>query len=366
MEYPDFKVGVICHTYNQSNYIVDTMNGFCIQQTEFPFICCIVDDASTDNEPEVIRTYINEHFDLVDSETSCQRETDYANIIFARHKENINCYFAVLLLKYNHYTKELAPKKIEYENEWVGNTKYAAFCEGDDYWIDPQKLQLQFNALEGNNDCNMCVHITMKVNANGTYTNSTYPIKTIKEGYLLPVESLGLLQDDFSFHLTSQFVRRGIFNEYESNKPLFAKVANCGDIPLLLYFGQKGNIYHINRIMSCYRLCAVGSHTESMLNDVSYRESFYDSIEVMMHEYDAYTNRKYHVICSRISSRYRFLQLQLSHYLGKISTKEYNRELIKSKYRYHFERTYPFKVRMLIYLSVVFPILNSLRSCKKL
>lgn len=43
-------VSIKCMTYNQSLYINDAMNGFVMQQTDFPFIAVIVDDASTDGE----------------------------------------------------------------------------------------------------------------------------------------------------------------------------------------------------------------------------------------------------------------------------------------------------------------------------
>ena len=49
-----FKVSVHCLTYNQADYITDAMDGFTMQQTNFPFVCCIVDDASTDGEQKVI------------------------------------------------------------------------------------------------------------------------------------------------------------------------------------------------------------------------------------------------------------------------------------------------------------------------
>ena len=54
MNYPKFKVCVRCFTFNQADYIEDAMNGFTMQQTDFPFVCCIVDDASTDEEQKVI------------------------------------------------------------------------------------------------------------------------------------------------------------------------------------------------------------------------------------------------------------------------------------------------------------------------
>ena len=57
----DWMVYVSCMTFNQASYIVDAMNGFTIQKTDFPFVCAIVDDDSTDSEQEVINKYLNGH-----------------------------------------------------------------------------------------------------------------------------------------------------------------------------------------------------------------------------------------------------------------------------------------------------------------
>jgi glycosyltransferase involved in cell wall biosynthesis len=114
-----------------------------MQQTSFPFVCLIMDDASTDGEPEVIKQYLNDHFD-----TEWTKETDDYHLTLARHQENKNCFFAVYLLKYNHYS--IKKPRLKYYREVTDEIDYVALCEGDDYWTDAHKLQKQADALDAN------------------------------------------------------------------------------------------------------------------------------------------------------------------------------------------------------------------------
>lgn len=154
MEYPKFKVCCRCFTFNQSKYITDTMNGFTMQQTDFPFVCTIVDDASTDGEQEVIRKYVEDNFDFSEGSVAYHKETDYAHITYAQHKTNKNCYFAVLYLKENHYS--IKKNKMQYLKPWRDKCDFEAMCEGDDYWIDSDKIQKQYNFLGEHSDYVMC------------------------------------------------------------------------------------------------------------------------------------------------------------------------------------------------------------------
>ena len=138
-----FKVSVWCNTYNQAFYIKDTMDGFCMQQMQSPFVCLIMDDASKDGEPEVIKQYLLDFFD-----TEWTKETDDYHLTLSRHKENKNCYFAVYLLKYNHYS--IKKPRLYYYREVTTEPDYIALCEGDDYWTDAHKLQKQADALDAN------------------------------------------------------------------------------------------------------------------------------------------------------------------------------------------------------------------------
>ena len=93
------------------------------------------------------------NFNFSSSAVSFEKDTDYAFILFAQHKENVNCYFAVILLKENLYSSDKSYLKFNYITEWYEKCKYEAICEGDDYWIDSRKLQKQVDILD--NDSNI-------------------------------------------------------------------------------------------------------------------------------------------------------------------------------------------------------------------
>ena len=145
-----FKVCIKCFTFNHVNYIEDAMHGFVMQQTNFPYVAAVVDDASTDGEPEVIKRFLEKEFDMA---SAVQDETDDYVRMVAKHKTNANCTFGVLFLKYNHYKKKA---KAPYLKQWFDNAKYVALCEGDDYWADPLKLQKQVDFLEEHEDYSLC------------------------------------------------------------------------------------------------------------------------------------------------------------------------------------------------------------------
>lgn len=151
-----FKVCVRCFTFNQSQFIEDALNGFVMQQTDFPFVAAVVDDASTDGEPLVLRDYYYKYCDCDNTAIAYQEETEYGTLLFAQHKENKNCFFAILLLKENHYSQKKS--KLPYLTRWTDKAKYIALCEGDDYWTDPLKLQKQVGFLDAHKNYILCCH----------------------------------------------------------------------------------------------------------------------------------------------------------------------------------------------------------------
>lgn len=262
-ELPNFLVGISCMTYNHHDYIQDAMNGFTMQQTTFPFVAVIVDDASTDGEPEVIRNYLENHFDLSPESEARQWENEETRYIYARHKENKNCYFAVVFLKTNYYNQKKS-KKI-HTDQWLSDVKYIAWCEGDDYWTYPQKLQKQINILEKDSLITL-VHTAFKcVDKDG---NSI--IRKQYEWYMKESKSgdvfAKLLERNYILTLTvcvkSEVLESEIYKQSPYNQ----------DYNLFLSAAALGNIIYMEDATGCYRQSPNGLIMTN-LDDVVYKNN---------------------------------------------------------------------------------------------
>ncbi len=239
----EFVVRVNCMTYNQASYIEDAMNGFCMQQTSFPFLCIIVDDASTDGEPDVIKKYLDDNFDRQDIGLSTPDETEEYVRIYARHKENKNCYFCVLLLKYNHWVAKKA--KLTSIAEILKPIEYIAMCEGDDYWTDPMKLQKQVDFLENNPDFAICFHnVKVWKQKEGVMVDDIITKDVPSE-----TDIYDIIRGNY-IHTPSIIFRR---NEKVSSDQRRLGYSKIGDFPQWVLHAQYGKIKKLEDCMAVYR-----------------------------------------------------------------------------------------------------------------
>lgn len=142
-------VSIWCITYNHELYIRDAIKGFLSQKTNFIYEIIIHDDASTDKTAEIIKEY----------------EEEYPELIHAIYQ------------KENQYSKNQPSNRWLYDIENQNcRGKYIAICEGDDYWIDPQKLQLQVDYLERHPECVMTAHNVFRMDC--TDDNRIAPINS--------------------------------------------------------------------------------------------------------------------------------------------------------------------------------------------
>ena len=149
----NYKVLIRCNTFNQSKFIKETLTGFTIQETNFPYICLIIDDCSTDGEPEVIKEFLRNECVIG---KAILYDTPEAEVIIVSHKNNKNCTFAIYFLKENFYSQKKS--KNIFILPWENICKYEAICEGDDYWIDSNKLQKQVDFLDTHKSVSCAFH----------------------------------------------------------------------------------------------------------------------------------------------------------------------------------------------------------------
>lgn len=118
----DPLVSIRCQVYNHEPFLRQCLDGFVMQQTTFPFEAIVHDDASTDGSAAIIREYAEKYPDII--KPIYETENQYS-------KGNVT----MIMIAASH-----------------PNSKYIATCEGDDYWTDPNKLQLQVDFLETHPD----------------------------------------------------------------------------------------------------------------------------------------------------------------------------------------------------------------------
>lgn len=112
-------VSIVCTTYNHERYIESAIRGFLSQDCEFPFEILIHDDASTDGTQRIIRHW----------------QQQYPGVIRA------------VLQTENQFSKGVRPFELLLAQ---ARGSFVATCEGDDFWVDPAKLQRQVGFLQAN------------------------------------------------------------------------------------------------------------------------------------------------------------------------------------------------------------------------
>lgn len=117
-------VSVVILTYNHENFIAQALEGVMMQKVNFPYEIIVSNDCSTDGTDAVCQQYAKAN--------TCIR--------YYNHKQNMG-------LTMNHCWSVKQAKG-----------KYIAYCDGDDYWTDPYKLQHQIDYMESHPECSICYH----------------------------------------------------------------------------------------------------------------------------------------------------------------------------------------------------------------
>lgn len=227
-------VSIICTAYNHEKYIKSALDGFVMQKTSFPFEALIHDDASTDNTASIIKEYAEKYPEII-----------------------------VPILQ----TENQFSKKISITSDILlpmVHGKYVAFCEGDDFWTNENKLQSQIDFLENNPDYIACVHNTTFHYCSGEKKDELMISKNYEHDVLFEDVIWGMK----NAYQTSSLV---IKKEFLYNLPDFYYTAlqyGFGDFPRAVWNTIVGKVHFLPYNMSTYRYMST-STSWSALNQTA-------------------------------------------------------------------------------------------------
>jgi glycosyltransferase involved in cell wall biosynthesis len=204
-------VSVCMITYNHEQYISQAIDSVLMQQCDFHFELVVGEDFSKDSTREICETFAQKYQEIIKLLPSEGNIGMMPNLI----RTLLAC-----------------------------NGKYIAYCEGDDFWTDPSKLQKQVEYLEKNLNFIACIHNTKKVIEDGREAKGIKDFKYNKD-----IVQKRDLYYSWPFHLSSLVFRnikekikswdRNVF----SDKGIYIMLANYGEIGCLL---ESMSVYRVH------------------------------------------------------------------------------------------------------------------------
>jgi len=254
MEDSKVMVSIIVPVYNHENYIKQALDSIMMQKVNFEYEVLIGEDCSTDNSRAILK---NMEADLPSNFRIFYRETN-------------------LGMGKNGNTAHMIKRS---------TGKYLITLEGDDYWIDPNKLQIQVDFLENNPEYIAVAHNTEVVNENGTpildhkypeCKHEEYTIYDFKDGILAGQMATTLLRREFYF----------------SYPVLSVEVPYPGDRLKNFRMVCLGKVYCIQKKMSAYRY----STTANSWSATNIKTSDIEWMKRNLSVYKAYVNYSFKYI----------------------------------------------------------------------
>lgn len=228
-------VSVFCNTYNQVGYIEQCLESLLSQKTTFGYEVLVTDDASLDGTVDVVRSYAERYSDRI----------------------------VAVLMECNQYSQGVELNRTFLAP--LARGRYIAFCEGDDYWIDDQKLQKQVDAMESCPEASWCVHASHDIDS--------------KTGRIVGVMRSYDRKTVLNFEDTSKnvqlaatasfFVRRRVYDDYLDAEP--SRIECHGDFKMSRYFAIVGKTLYLPDCMSAYRVFSEGSINQNIARSSEWR-----------------------------------------------------------------------------------------------
>ena len=228
---------VLCRTYNKIEFVRQSLEGVAMQKTNFRFQALVYDDASTDGTQDVVKEFADKYPDI----------------------------FKPVLRKENLFKKKDGSWERSNNADLPG--KYLCFCDDDDYWTDPYKLQKQVDYLESHHDCGM-VYTQVKILNEETHMLSKgWSSQTDFEKLLTsanPILNFTSCMHTKLYLEYFEFVGRR--NKWETE-----------DLPVWLFISHHKKIKFIDDITGVYRVLPDSwSHNPDVMRQATFSKSVFD------------------------------------------------------------------------------------------
>lgn len=204
-------VSIVCVTYNHEKFIGEALDGFLQQQTDFAFEILIGEDCSTDATAAIIAAYRQRYpkiIKLLPSEKNLGASQNFTRSVLA------------------------------------ATSRYIAYCEGDDFWTNSRKLQLQIDFLERHPRCSLVCHQVEVLNQTVAYAPILIPYekfaggrfttRNILMGHFIPTPGM-------------------VFRTSALRLPDWFSSCRSGDIALALLLSLAGYGWMFTEKMAVYR-----------------------------------------------------------------------------------------------------------------
>ncbi|MBW8042187.1 MAG: glycosyltransferase [Planctomycetes bacterium] len=206
-------------TYNHAPYIAQAIQGVLQQETKFPFELVIGEDCSTDGTREIVFDYQKSYPEIIRVVTS---------------------------------DKNIGARRNGIRTEKACRGKYIAYCEGDDYWHHPQKLQKQVDYLESHPECGL-VHSDQDRYYERTGKKIRDFFRTTNN---IPLENFNIFRGWGHYHILTctVIVRKHLIDKIISDPHIYRNDQYIGgsDIPLAIEVSMLSKIHYIDESLSTY------------------------------------------------------------------------------------------------------------------
>lgn len=227
-------VSVIVTTYNHEPYLADALDAILSQRCDFGVEIVLGEDCSSDGTLAVCKEYAEKYPE---------------NITLIVSAENVGW-------------RENYRRCVE-----AARGKYIAFCDGDDYWCDVERLSEQVALMEANPNVGLCYTLAERRNEEGRLVGR-FPMG---EGHT----TLNAMLHDWCVENCTTLTRRdAVVDYYASEKPENRPEWLTEDLPMWLYVASRFEVAYIDRVTAVHRVFADSvSHSTSLAKRLAFCDS---------------------------------------------------------------------------------------------